>query len=472
VYGRKVGGVWDSLSELAPTRKENFAQAVQLPYHFVVQSKRKANCTMRSIRQISRLSENELKGIINGDSDVLGRIVTGSLLSSDLRTASESFARDIAGKPATAYQLLIERTISEEFFSMPEEAALEEKDTSRNGYYTRKARTCLGDMEIEIPRARFLSFTTNLLKRYGHDLGDLSGKVMSLYRGGMSENDIVKTLAETEGTGISASSIQRIVRETVGEAAKFNSDSVEDCPFVYLDATYVPFKRAEGTAKSVEKEGILIAVGITPKGYRRVIGYAFGETEKTELWKDLLRSLKERGLRNPRMFITDGLSGMPEAVKEVFPASLHQRCLVHYARNLCGYVRKSERKAIREGFRRVYACETREEAGREFEAFRAVWGAKYIGLRNMFARTDGNIFSFYGFPKEIRRSLYTSNAIKGFNAKLKRETRKRILMNSEGNATVVITAICRSYNSSKLGRVMNGLKELNTETRRGLGFDF
>jgi transposase-like protein len=90
----------------------------------------------------------------------------------------------------------------------------------------------------------------------------------------------------------------------------------------------------------------------------------------------------------------------------------------------------------------------------------------------MFARTDGNIFSFYGFPKEIRRSLYTSNAIEGFNAKLKRETRKRILMNSEGNATVVITAICRSYNSWKLGRVMNGLKELNTETRRGLGFDF
>ena len=172
------------------------------------------------------------------------------------------------------------------------------------------------------------------------------------------------------------------------------------------------------------------------------------------------------------MFITDGLSGMPEAVKEVFPTSLHQRCLVHYTRNLCGYVRKSERKAVSEAFRKVNARETREEAERKFEAFKAVWGTNYIGLRNMFARTIGNIFSFYGFPKEIRRSLYTSNAIEGFNAKLKRETRKRILMNSEDNATVVITAICRSYNSSKLGRVMNGLKELNTETRRGLGFYF
>ena len=90
----------------------------------------------------------------------------------------------------------------------------------------------------------------------------------------------------------------------------------------------------------------------------------------------------------------------------------------------------------------------------------------------MFDRTDDNIFSFYSFPREIRKGLYTSNAIEGFNAKLKRETRKRIQMNSEDNATVVITAICRSYNSSRLGRRMNGLNELDTETRKGLGFNF
>lgn len=260
--------------------------------------------------------------------------------------------------------------------------------------------------------------------------------------------------------------------QTVGEAAKFNSESVEDCPFVYMDATYVPFKRTGEKATTVEKEGILIAVGITPSGFRKVLGYAFGETEKTSLWKDLLRSLRDRGLANPRMFITDGLSGMPEAIHEIFPNALHQRCLVHYTRNLCGYVRKSDRKAVSEGFRKVYCCGTREEAEKEFEAFRAVWGERYRCLRNMFDRTDGNIFSFYSFPREIRRGLYTSNAIEGFNAKLKREARKRIQMNSEDNATVVITAICRSYNSSKLGRRMNGLNELDTETRKGLGFNF
>lgn len=427
---------------------------------------------MKSIKQISQLSEYELRGIINGDPETLNRMVSQTLLSSDLTLAAESYAKSFGARLAQAYQVMIEQTISEEFFSMLEEAAEDGQNTSRNGYYRRKVRTCLGDLDIQIPRARFLAFTTKLLKKYGHDLDDLSSRVMSLYRGGMSERDIVRTLSETEGTSVSITTIQRIVSQTVGEAAKFNSESVEDCPFVYMDATYVPFKRTGEKATTVEKEGILIAVGITPSGFRKVLGYAFGETEKTSLWKDLLRSLRDRGLANPRMFITDGLSGMPEAIHEIFPNALHQRCLVHYTRNICGYVRKSDRKAVSEGFRKVYCCGTREEAEKEVEAFRAVWGERYRCLRNMFDRTDGNIFSFYSFPREIRKGLYTSNAIEGFNAKLKREARKRIQMNSEDNATVVITAICRSYNSSKLGRRMNGLNELDTETRKGLGFNF
>ena len=238
---------------------------------------------MKSIKQISQLSEYELRGIINGDPETLDRMISQTLLSSDLTLAAESYAKSFGARLAQAYQVMIEQTISEEFFSMLEEAAEDGQNTSRNGYYRRKVRTCLGDLNIQIPRARFLAFTTKLLKKYGHDLDDLSSRVMSLYRGGMSERDIVRTLSETEGTSVSITTIQRIVSQTVGEAAKFNSESVEDCPFVYMDATYVPFKRTGEKATTVEKEGILIAVGITPSGFRKVLGYAFGETEKTSL---------------------------------------------------------------------------------------------------------------------------------------------------------------------------------------------
>ena len=144
---------------------------------------------MKSIKQISQLSEYELRGIINGDPETLDRMISQTLLSSDLTLAAESYAKSFGSRLAQAYQVMIEQTISEEFFSMLEEAAEDGQNTSRNGYYRRKVRTCLGDLDIQIPRARFLAFTTKLLKKYGHDLDDLSSRVMSLYRGGMSERD-------------------------------------------------------------------------------------------------------------------------------------------------------------------------------------------------------------------------------------------------------------------------------------------
>lgn len=278
-------------------------------------------------------------------------------------------------------------------------------------------------------------------------------------------------LSQTEGIGLSASTIQKIIKTTIGESLKFNQEQVEDCPFVYLDATYIPFKRSIGLDKSVEKEGILVALGITPSGYKKVLGYVFGETEKIDLWKELLRNLKERGLKNPKMFITDGLSGRPEAIREIYPHALHQRCIVHYQRNLKSHVRKSDWENIGDDFQKVYRSKTKEEAVDKFELFSSFWGTKYKGLKQRIEKTKDNIFSYYSFPEEIRRSLYTSNAIEGFNSKLKRETRKRILMNSEDNATIVITAVCRSYNSSKLGRRRNGLLKVPQEVREELGFD-
>lgn len=252
---------------------------------------------------------------------------------------------------------------------------------------------------------------------------------------------------------------------------KFNQEQVEDCPFVYLDATYIPFKRSIGLDKSVEKEGILVALGITPSGYKKILGYVFGETEKIDLWKELLRNLKERGLKNPKMFITDGLSGRPEAIREIYPHALHQRCIVHYQRNLKSHVRKSDWENIGDDFQKVYRSKTKEEAVDKFELFSSFWGTKYKGLKQRIEKTNDNIFSYYSFPEEIRRRLYTSNAIEGFNSKLKRETRKRILMNTEDNASIVIATVCRSYNSSKLGRRRNGLLKVPQEVREELGFD-
>ena len=140
------------------------------------------------------------------------------------------------------------------------------------------------------------------------------------------------------GIGVSRGKVQEIVESTIGEALKFNEEPVPDCPIVYLDATYIPRKRAYCGGKSVESEGILVALGVTPQGTKKVLGFRFGDTESIDKWEGLLSSLNERGLKDPRLFVTDGLSGMPDAICRKFPESLHQRCLVHYRRNLMSYV--------------------------------------------------------------------------------------------------------------------------------------
>ena len=196
----------------------------------------------------------------------------------------------------------------------------------------------------------------------------------------------------------------------------------------------------------------------------------FGETESIDRWKILLRNLKDRGLKNPRLFVTDGLSGMPEACQELFPGSKHQRCIVHYIRNLQGYVNRKETGTIKSDFYEVLKAGDREKATERFETFKKYWSSKYHGMERMLDQTGENIFTFMDFPKEIWKPIYTSNAIESFNSKAKRELRKRIQMNSEGNAYILVTHICKSYNASKRNRCMTGLRSLPTDVRESLGF--
>lgn len=426
---------------------------------------------MNSITQVAQLSTEELKAIVSGKPDAVKDMIEGLYDPEELRCLAEGFAKKAYAKMGQAFQIFVEGIIGEEFMAMLEDAEKEGKDTSRNGYYQRQIRSCMGDFTIQIPRARYLAFRTGLLEKYGHSIDNLSDKVIDLYGGGMTLNDITDRLMSMYGVKLSRESVAKIVRETLRDALAFNTEKIPDCPVVYMDATYVPFKHAINGSKSVENQGILVALGITPQGKRRVLGFAFGETESIDRWKMLLRDLRSRGLKNPRLFVTDGLSGMPEAVKEYFPKALHQRCLVHYMRNLKGYVSRKEAKDIIADFKAVVDAPDRNTAKKRFQQFTAVWGNSHIGLRNMLEKTDNNIFAYYDFPPAIWKSIRTSNAIEGFNSKLKRDSRKRILMNSEENATIVYTEICRSYNSTKLGRVLNGLNRMTNEEKLSMGFE-
>ena len=425
---------------------------------------------MKSIQQKCQLGEEELKSVFRKDGEEFSELLLQNIDFSEIRKDLSGIAEGILRKTKEAFQILLEKIIAEEFFDFLDDIEKEGKDSSRNGYYTRKIRSYLGDFDIQIPRARYENFQTALLGRYKHSIGDIEDKVLQLYLGGMSETEVVDAIASTNGIGISREKVGQIVRSTLGEAMEFNSRAIKDCPIVFMDATYVPFKRGILGTKSVEKEGILVALGVNPNGTKEILGYLFGETENLDRWKLLLKNLKDRGLKNPRLFVTDGLSGMPEACQELFPGSKHQRCIVHYVRNLQGYVNKIEKDTIKADFYEVLKAGSKEKAKERFGEFKKLWSTKYHGMKRMLDQTGDNIFTFMDFPKEIWKPIYTSNAIESFNSKTKRELRKRILMNSEGNAYILVTHICKSYNASKRNRCMTGLKSLPTDVRESLGF--
>jgi putative transposase len=427
---------------------------------------------MKSIHQKCQLSDKELKAVLAGDGASFGELMDQAMDYSHIQEDIDDLAGTIYDRLSIGFQVLLEKVIGEEFMDFLEEIAGKGMNDSRNGYYTRKVRTFLGDFEIQIPRTRYENFQTKLLAKYGHDIGDVRSKVVDLYLGGMTQKEVVDAIASVSGIGISREKVGEIVRSTIGDALKFNEEAIEDCPIVYLDATYISMKRAYSGIKSVEKEGIMVALGVTRSGHRKILGFQFGETECLDRWKRLLRSLKERGLKKPVLFVTDGLSGMPDAIHELFPSAKHQRCTVHYKRNLMSYVNQADMAQIAKDFNEVMNKPSREEALRAFEAFKKLWSSRYRGMTRMLNSTDDNIFTYYDFPKEIRKSVNTSNVIESFNSKLKRETRKRILANSEDNATIVVTALSRSYGKSCGNRVIQGLKEVPKDRRDEMGFDF
>ena len=253
---------------------------------------------MKRIPHQCQLSAEELKSVLCGNQlDYKGKLLSDLIevtLSHDIKSISNALFDNIS----KSFQILLEKLISAEFTNFLEEASRSNENGWRNGYYFRIVHTFLGDFTLQIPRTRFLSFKTNLLPKYGHSLIDLQNIVISYYGRGMSLNEIAEHLCQEEAINVSRETIRKIISSILGEYTAFNERRLDDCPIVYLDATYISFKRSTfGGSKSVEKEGILVAIGINTKGCKEVLGFQFGDTESLERWKFLLDDLKERGVK-------------------------------------------------------------------------------------------------------------------------------------------------------------------------------
>ena len=364
-------------------------------------------------------------------------------------------------------QTLLDGLMKNEIIDYFAEASNATEVNFRNGYYSRTLNTVYGPLTLRVPRDRIGQFKTEFFVPYKRTTDNICEMIQRLYVRGMTEREIVDEINDDFGTSLSRETVRTTVNKVLKDALDFNRRIIPNRPIVFLDGTYVPIERRyEGTAK-VEKECVMVALGITEEGEKVVLGFYFAPNEGAWSWDDVLADLKSRGLYSVSLFVTDGLQGMPEAIHRNYPKAKHQLCLVHETRTICRDVRKSDRKAVSGDFKDVYSAKDRAEAESRLSDFESKWEKTYPNMVRKL-RKQIDLFTFMDYPKLLWKSIYTSNAIEGFNSKLKRLTGKRILMNSEDNAVITIVSCCADYNKNAGKIRLRKFNDMSDEEKNSL----
>jgi len=296
------------------------------------------------------------------------------------------------------------------------------KQNSRNGYTTKTVQTETGPVEISVPRDRAGTFEPKLIAKHQRRLEGFDDKVLALYARGMSVRDIQRHLQELYGTEVAPELISRVTDAVLEEAHAWQARPLERIyPVVYIDALFVHV-RSEGV---VRKKAVYLALGVAVDGTREVLGLWMNATEGAHFWLGALTELKNRGVEDILFVCCDGLSGLPQAIEAAFPQAVVQTCIVHMIRTSLRYVPYKDRKKVASGLRQVYSAPSEDAARRALDAFDKSFGDKYPGAVKPWRTRWNEVVPFLAFPPEIRRILYTTNAVESLNYQLRKALRPK-----------------------------------------------
>ena len=328
---------------------------------------------------------------------------------------------------------LVERALAGELsHHLNQSAASADKvSNSRNGHTKKTIQSEQGPLALQIPRDRNGSFEPVLVPKHQRRIAGLDEKILSLYARGMSTRDISAQLEELYGGAkVSAELISGVI-ETVSEDVRVwqSSPLSEVYPIVYLDALYVNIK----VSGRVSKRAVYVVLGIHPEGHKQLMGLWVGEaeTEGAKFWLKVLTDLKNRGLRDILIACCDGLKGFPQAIEAVYPKAQVQLCIVHLMRNCMKYVPWRERKKVAADLKPIYQAATLAESEAALDAFAQKWDETYPAISQIWIRHWENVIPIFDYPMEIRRVIYTTNAIESLNRSLRKVIKTKAVFPSE-----------------------------------------
>jgi len=370
--------------------------------------------------------------------ELLDQFITGPMTAESLDAVMRKFKK-----------AFLERALGAEMtHHLGYEAGAEKPAGSSNHRNGSSAKTILtdeGPLRIEIPRDRHGDFEPQIVGKHERRFSGFDDKIISLYARGLTVREVQSHLQEMYAIEVSPELISRVTDAVMAEVTAWQTRPLEPMyPVVFFDALRVKI-RDEGT---VRNKAIYLALGLLPDGTRDILGLWIENTEGAKFWMKVYTDLRTRGLADILIAVTDGLKGIPEALGAIYPATTLQTCIVHLIRNSLDYASWKERKALAMAIKPIYTAPGADAAMAELEAFEAgPWGTKFPTVVASWRRAWTHVIPFFAFPPDVRRILYTTNAIESVNARLRKILKTRGHFPTDEAATKLIWLALRNITS-------------------------
>lgn len=353
--------------------------------------------------------------------------VTNELIDSLL--AGYKKPEDLIGENGLLKQLtkkLVERALEAEMAHhlghAKNEAVANPGGNTRNGKSKKTLKGDFGELPIEVPRDRHASFEPQIITKHQTRWSGFDDKILSLYARGMTVREIQSHLEEMYGAQVSPTLISTVTDAVMDDAKAWQARPLESLyPIVFLDCIHVKIR----DTGAVRTKAVYLALGVNMAGEKEILGLWIAQTEGAKFWLQVVTELKNRGVADIFIACVDGLKGFPEAIEAVYPKTAVQLCLVHMVRHSLNYVSWKMRKVVAADLKSIYAAATTDEAQIRLDEFDDKWGADYPTIVKSWRSNWGRITPFFDYPPDIRKVIYTTNAIESVNMSLRKITKNR-----------------------------------------------
>ena len=309
-----------------------------------------------------------------------------------------------------------------------EKSRRSDNDDYRNGYKSKTVKSSIGEVELEVPQDRKSTFEPQVVKKGQKDISDIDHKIISMYAKGMTTRQISDTIEDIYGFDVSEGFISDVTDKILPQIEEWQNRPLDDVyPVIYIDAIHYSV-RDNGV---IVKKAAYVILGLTMDGRKEVLSLAIGENESAKFWLNALNELKNRGVQDVMIICADGLTGIKEAISAAFPKTDYQRCMVHMVRNTLKYVASKDMKSFAADLRTIYNAVSEEEGQKARDKVVEKWAAKYPNSMKRWIENWDVVVPIFKFSKDVRKIIYTTNAIESLNSSYRKLNRQRSVFPSD-----------------------------------------